>query len=225
MSNDPNQGGEEEFEAAEDRIAKIRQAGAAQPGSEGGYQQDLGEPDLEALSRARSRSRTLGGDTGGSAASSRAPARRPAARGNQALILIGGLVGIGILIVVIIVLVGMLGGGAKGFSLPFLSTATPTATATPAATVTPTVTPTATATKVAPNLALPPLTCIFQSGVGCFDYCNDPANKAECDSARAFVQAQGADPEKWLQCIASGPGANTGNPQTCLEDAWRANNP
>jgi hypothetical protein len=145
-------------------------------------------------------------------------------RGRQAILVIGGVVAIGVVIVLVLFLISTMSAGG-GISLPFLATATATPTATSTATPVPTETPTATPTKEAPALALPPLTCIFQSGAGCFDYCQQPENEGECNSARDFVTAQGADPAIWLNCIASGPGPNTGNPQKCLEDAWRTNNP
>jgi hypothetical protein len=142
----------------------------------------------------------------------------------SALTMIGGLVAVGILIVVVLVLVaGMVSGG--GIGIPLFATRTPTPTATPLATDTPTPTLTLTPTRTAPNLALPPLTCIFQSGTGCFDYCQEPANLNECNSARDFVRAQGADPEAWFRCLSPGPGPNQGNPQDCLRQAWYAANP
>jgi hypothetical protein len=88
-----------------------------------------------------------------------------------------------------------------------------------------TVEPSATPTRVAPSLNLPPLTCIFQSGPGCFDYCADPANQSECQAAYDFVEAQGADSALWISCIAPASGPNVGNPQDCLEQAWRSRNP
>jgi hypothetical protein len=140
----------------------------------------------------------------------------------QALTLIGGIVGVGVLIVVIIVLAaGALGG--NGIRLPGMATATPTATATPIATET--SIPSATPTKQAPNLALPPLTCIYQSGGGCFDYCQQAGNASECNSARSFIEAQGADFDAWMRCVSPGSGPNTGNPQDCLRQAWYSNNP
>lgn len=228
MGNDPYYPPNGEEETPEERIRRIREGGAAEPAPQPPVEE---EP---VVSRGRpSRSEQLREELtgrGSQAASSRARTQPAAAgapganRGRQAVLVIGGVVAIGVLIVLVIFLIGTMRGGG-GISLPFLATATSTPTATSTATPMPTETPTATATKEAPSLALPPLTCIFQSGVGCFDYCQQAENETECNSARDFVSAQGADPAVWLECIASGPGPNTGNPQKCLEDAWRANNP
>jgi hypothetical protein len=87
----------------------------------------------------------------------------------------------------------------------------------------PTETPTP--TRIAPVLNLPPLTCIFQSGMGCYDYCNDSANNAECQAAWDFVEAQEADPDVFFQCLGTQPGPNTGDAEECLKEAWRADNP
>jgi len=230
MGNDPYNPPSGEEETPEERIRRIREGGSAQPPSQP-------EPAIEEdpiLSSGRaSRSEQLrqeltgrGSQSAASQSGSRisSASTAPSNRGRQAIIVIGGVVAVGVLIVLVLFLISAMSGGG-GVSIPFLATATATPTATNTATPLPTETPTATPTKEAPALALPPLTCIFQSGVGCFDYCQQPANEGECNSARDFVTAQGADPFVWLDCIASGPGPNTGNPQKCLEDAWRANNP
>jgi hypothetical protein len=210
---------DEEREAAEDRIRRIREGSEPAPAPASPEEWDV--PSVEDVSRARGTARAarsaLGRDEG--YAAPRGAGGR--SRTSQAFIVIGGVVAIGVLILLIILLLGSLRGDG-GLRLPFGATDTPTgvpATATPAATETPTP------TRTAPNLSLPPLTCIFQSGAGCFDYCSDPANQTECNSAKDFVRAQGANPDAWLQCIAAGPGPNTGNPQQCLEDAWRQANP
>ena len=149
-------------------------------------------------------------------------------QGQQAVLLIGGVVLLGLLAVVVIVLLaGGLGGsgGGGGINLPFGATDTPTPTPTFTPSPTPTEAPTPTPTPPPPDLALPPLTCLFQSGVGCFDYCNDAANAAECTAASEFLQAQSVDPTVFFDCLSPGPGANQGNPQQCLADGWYAANP
>lgn len=226
MGGDPYNDAETERREAEERIRRIREGGAGHPPESGGPGADV---ESEALRRARERARRLreGLEEPVPPTPSRVTPPRPRGglgRTSQAFVVIGGVVAVGVVIVLIIALLASLSGG-RGISLPFLNTATPTATATPTETPTPPATDTPTPTKVAPNLALPPLTCIFQSGIGCYDYCQNPANAAECQSAKAFVQAQNADPDFWLNCIAPGPGPNVGNPQRCLEDAWRKLNP
>jgi len=231
MGNDQYYEPGDEQESAEDRIRRIREGGGTQPQPEPVYEE---EPVVSAgrASRADELRQEISGGRGSraAAASSRATTSSRASssggnRSRQALLVIGGVVAIGVIVVLVIVLISALGGGGGGISLPFGATDTPTPTATSTSTPMPTETPTATPTKEAPPLALPPLTCIFQSGVGCYDYCQAPENAGECNSARDFVTAQGADAEAWLQCIASGPGPNVGNPQKCLEEAWRIANP
>jgi hypothetical protein len=231
MSNSFYDGNEEEKYEADDRIGRIVGGGGGGSGSQN-YSTDasydssdpLGGSD--ALDRARSRLRGRGGQEqyADSDVTSKAQVRglpQKSARGTQALIVIGGIVALGVVVVLILFIAAPLltGGGGAGVQLPWVPTSTPTPTPTPLPT------PTPTPTKVAPALALPPLTCIFQSGTGCFDYCANAANTAECNSAKDFVRAQGADPDVWLKCIAAVSGPNTGDPQKCLEDAWRASNP
>jgi hypothetical protein len=223
MSDYEFYGGDEEREAAEDRIRRIREGGGATPEPAPSYDDGLGESGAAARARARvDKTRdAIGVGESQPVARSREGQKKTGGRGRQAVVVIGGIVAIGVLIVLIIFMIGSLRGGG---GLPFGATKTPTPTATPDSTATPLPTETPTPTREAPStLALPPLTCIFQSGEGCYDYCADSANQSECDSARDFVRAQGADPEFWLECIAPGPGPNEGNPQQCLEDAWRAN--
>lgn len=214
-----NEEGEDERAAAEDRIRRIRDGGAvggAEPAA------DLGEPEVanEVRSRARATRRALGLDEsdGEASQSSRTTqASGGTGRAGQGVIVIGGLVVIGVIIVLMILAVSALTG--RG------SVLTPaTETPIPTATVPPTETPPA-ATQAAPSLALPPLTCIFQSNVGCYDYCQATENADECQSARDFIEAQNADPDAWFECLAPGPGPNVGNPQACLEEAWHARNP
>lgn len=206
---------QDEFEAAEDRIRSIREGGGAEDeglgaAEAGGSRADRLRDSIDDEPQPR----------GG------APARRTTTnRGRQAVIVIGGLVAIGILIVLIIFLASSLFG--EGGGLPFLATATPTPTATSVPTATPTPTSTPTPTREAPSdLALPPLSCIFSSEAGgCFDYCQNPDNQAECASARDFIEAQNADADYWFECVAPGPGPNEGNPNECLKEAWREANP
>jgi len=217
-----------EADEARDRINRILRGGGS--GAEQPPVGDMDDPlgDSEALSRARARigsSRAnLGAEEPAADPFAASRARTPG-RANQALIVIGGVVGVGLLLVVVLALaVPALTGEGGGLSLPFLATATPTPTITP--TPTATATATATPTKTAPStLSLPNLTCIYQSDTGCLDYCNDAANTDECQGAKDFVSAQGADPDVWLQCVAPAAGPNLGEPLECLRDAWRANNP
>jgi len=204
-------GDRREPDEARSRIDRIRQGSGAeadQPADDAYYEEQPQVP-----------SRARGGR--GAPEPDYAPAR-PSGRGSQALIFIGAIVGIGVVVVLALALLSGVFGGGQGLSLPFLATATPLPTATFTPSPTPTETPTPTPTPPPPRLSLPPLTCIFQSGAGCFDYCGQAANKQECDGARDFVRAQGADPDFWLNCIAPSSGPNVGNPQQCLIDAWYA---
>lgn len=227
MYDDQFQNSEEEREAAQDRIDRIRGGGSPPPAAGRGLGAEadaFGDLEGDAISRVRERSRAARAALEDIEAPSRA--RTPAGRGARGAAMIAGIVVIGVVVIVVIILAAKLvGGGGGGLSLPFLATDTPTPTVTPTPTETALPTETATPTKEAPALALPPLTCIFQSGEGCYDYCQNPDNAGECDSAKEFIRAQGADPDVWLECLAPGPGPNQGNPQQCLEDAWRANNP
>lgn len=231
---------DDERDAAEDRIRRIRGQGQGQepepaPPPRDPYYDEPLDDDPPAISRARERARAArealarqGGLDEPPAPPSRvtgtvpvppaAPVPREAARSRQAFLIIGGLVVLGVLIVVFLAILSsfMPGGGIFGPPVP-------TVTPSPTPTETPTPTPEPTPTVPAPNLSLPPLTCIFQSGVGCFDYCQNPDNQSECESARSFIRAQGANPDVFFQCIAPGPGPNQGNAQDCLEEAWRAN--
>ncbi|MBN1429475.1 MAG: hypothetical protein JXB07_13965 [Anaerolineae bacterium] len=225
--NQYNDSGREADEARE-RINRILRGGGS--GAEQQSVEDMDDPlgGSEALSRARSRVRSSRANLGVEEPSEDpfAHSRARTSGGvNKAIIVIGGVVVAGVLLVLaLLVVVPLLTGGGGTIALPFLATATSTPTITPTATATATVTPTA--TKTAPStLQLPNLTCIYQSGTGCFDYCNDPANSDECQGAKNFVSAQAADPDVWLQCISPGSGANVGEPLECLRDAWRVKNP
>lgn len=232
MSDNQYNDSEEEAAEARDRINRILR-GSAGAGAEQPSQTDSGDllGDSEALDRARARLRPSRAGLGAEqypeqpVEPSRVSRGAAPARTQQALIVIGGVVAVGVLLVVVLLLVApLLSGQGGGITLPFFPTATPTPTITPTATVTPTITPTA--TKAAPStLSLPNLTCIYQSGTGCFDYCADAANAAECKAARDFISAQGANPDVWFQCVSPSSGPNVGNPLECLRNAWRANNP
>ena len=214
---------EDSPEAAQDRIARIRGQGGADQSTEYGRGVPAGgrasEPedsvDSPAVARARARGRAV--------LPAEEPERaRPTSRGARgsgarAVLIIGGLFVAGVVIVVAILFAsGLVGEGSSLFA-----TATPTPTDTP----TPTLTPTATLTPTVPALALPPLTCIVRSGQGCYDYCQDAAHQAECNAARDFLRTQGVDPDAWFDCASPGSGPNVGDPQVCLEQAWRAANP
>lgn len=234
---------EDERRAAEERIRRIREGGdqAASTGSSRATRPGL-DDSTESLSQARSRvqaareslevaeKRVRGGGRGSS--------QRPrssvsaGARSRQGMLVIGGVVVIGILIVVIIIMLSALFGGG---SLPgAAATPAPTATVPPTQTPLPTegaapttdpAAPTGSSTGGGLELALPPLACLHQEGASCYEYCQDPANQPDCDSARQFVRAQNADPDVWFNCVAPEPGPNAGDPEQCLEQAWQANNP
>jgi hypothetical protein len=200
MSNLPP---EEEQNAAENRIDAIRHgSGAANQPPPPPPQRARVEPP--ARGRVSRDSASVPADTG--------------MNRNRALMMIGGLVGVGILIVVVIVLLSSLGGGG---ALPFLATATPTATLTPTSTSTPTVTPTPTATPTPPNFTIPGLSCLFDNSVTCFDYCNQTVNTADCNEAKEAMSRQGIDANAWWQCVAPGPGVE-GNALECARKVWYA---
>jgi hypothetical protein len=146
--------------------------------------------------------------------------RSPAPRAQQAIMVVGGIVVLGIVVVAaIFLLANAAKPGGSPIAIPFLSTATSTPTNTP------TPTPTATPTPTVPPLQLPNLTCLVTSTTGCLDYCQNIDNLKECDQARDAVETQGADFTAFLKCLEPASGPNTGNPQTCLEDAYRAKHP
>lgn len=194
-----------EPDEAQSRIDRIR-GGSSQPAPQ---QPAYDEPEPTPRS---SRAGQVASQPSGGAA------RGGMGRGTQALLVIGGVVVIGILIVLALILIS---GPGSSISIFATETPTPTLTFTPTATSTPTATPTP--TPEPPELALPPFTCIFQSGTGCSDYCSDAENADECDQARSFIENQGADFDVWIQCVAPSSGPNTGNPQDCLIEAWYAN--
>ncbi len=232
---------EEERRAAEERIRRIREGGQPPADRSSGAAEPGLDDSSDALSEARSRVRAARESlevaeqrtrSGGRGSQRRAqPSVAAGGRSQQGMLVIGGVVVIGILIVVIIIMMSaLLGGGGSPLAAP--TTPEPSATAPSTATPVPTGAsptdsslPTSSSTGGGPELALPPLACLFQEGVGCFDYCQDAAHEVDCDSARQFVRAQNADPDVWLNCVASEPGPNTGDPQQCLEEAWQANNP
>lgn len=233
MGNDRNFGSEDEQEAAKRRIDDILGGGQAPAEPSGrAYEDALDDVESDAVSRARGRASSARARLGMEepAVEERVPRAgrvRPApgaSTGRRAIMIIGGVVGAGIVLLIIILLVAQALGG-QGITLPGFATATPTFTPTPPATETPTPTATFTPTRPAPELQLPPLTCIFQSGTGCTDYCNQAENTSECNAAREFIRAQGADPEAFFRCLSPGTGPNQGNPQDCLRQAWYARNP
>lgn len=140
--------------------------------------------------------------------------------GRRAGIVIGGLVLAGLLLVgVLMLLASMLGGGGSPLLAPLVPTATATLTLTPTVTATPTASPTP--TPEMPFIPLPPLACLTDERISCYDYCNGADNAEECDESRALLQQYGVDFDYWLRCVAPGPGPNIGDPLDCLEDAWR----
>jgi len=212
--------GEEEAAEANDRINRILGGGGAPDASpnvgSGGDPLGGDDPLAQRQFRSRTARSAYEDDQSAERPAGRAP-RQPAASGRRAIAIIGGVLVIGLLAVAAIVVVGGLTQGGS-VNLPFFPTATPTATMTPTATLTPTP------TKIAPNLQLPQLTCIFTSE-GCLNYCKLPANAAECQGAKDFIKAQGANADVWFECIAPESGQVGGEPKKCLEDAWRAQNP
>lgn len=230
----------EERRAAEDRIRRIREGGGTPEPAPEPVEDDFDtfEDEFEAPSRAGQRTRPtrpprdrIETDWDTAPEPPRRTARprdpfdavepAPARRSRQGMMIVGGLVVLGVMIVIFLLIISSFLGG--GPSLLSRATETMTPTVEPTATVPPTAAPTVTAQ--APNLALPPLTCIFQSGVGCFDYCQAAENAGECQSARSFIQAQAADPDVFFSCLGTAPGPNQGNPQDCLAEAWRAEQP
>jgi hypothetical protein len=228
--NDRNFNPDDEADAADRRIEDIVGGGRSAP-ARPEPAADFGDDfETDSVARARSRATSTRSRLGASDEPSRAQGRSTsmsagggtgAARNQKALLFIGGLVGAGILVVLIIVFAAQMFGGSGSGGLFGGPTATATATETPVATET----PIPTSTRVAPNLALPPLTCIFQSGTGCSDYCAQPANASECSSAKDFIRAQSADPDEFFRCVSPGPGPNQGDPQACLRQAWYKANP
>lgn len=221
MSSNQYDDSEEEAQEAQDRINQILGGGSGTD-SQQGYEEDPlgGTPRVQLRSRA-ARS-ALGVDDrqqGQMPSRQGSGGRAPAGRARQALVVIGGIVALGVLVVAAIFGVAMLNSRGGSIALPFFPTATPTFTPTPL----PTSTPTPTATV--PPLQLPNLTCLVQTTTGCLDYCQTLDNLKECDQARSQVEAQGADFTVFLKCVAPAPGPNTGNPQKCLEDAYRARHP
>lgn len=222
---------DEEQDEAQRRIDDIRRGGGAAPIPPKRVDIEPLDDDYEidAVQRARSRAQQtrarLGlADDGAPEDSKRrmAPSRGGIPRPTQqALIWIGGLVGVGLLIVVLIIITAQMLGRGGNVTVPGLATEeTPAVTDTPAVTST-----TAAPTRVVPQLFLPSLNCIFQAGGGCSDYCSQPANVSTCAGAKSFVEQQGVSWEFWLNCVSPGPGPNTGDPQQCMRDGWLANNP
>jgi hypothetical protein len=216
--------GEEEAAEAQNRIDQILGGGGAgqqspqqQPQQDASYTDDpLGGPPRVEL-RSRAARSALGYDQPQAAQGRQRPRQSgPAPRAQQAILVVGGILALGVVVVVVIVLLASaLKPGAAPIALPFVSTATPTPTETPTPTVTPTPEPTI------PPLQLPNLTCLVQSQTGCLDYCQNTDNLTECAQAKAVVENEGGDFTAFLKCLEPVTGANTGNPQTCLENAYR----
>ena len=219
---------EEEAAEAQDRINQILGGGGSsqqnqqQPQQDESYSEPYTDDPLGGTPRVELRSRAarqaLGYDDQQQSGQGRQRQRQPGAapRAQQAIVVVGGILAVGVVVVIVIILIANLAkpGGAP-ISLPFSATATPTPTDTPTATITPIPTPTI------PPLQLPNLTCLVQSQTGCLDYCQNVANLKECDQARDTVETQGADFTAFLKCLQPAAGPNTGNPQSCLETAYR----
>lgn len=202
----------DEHDAADSRIDRIRGRGEQQP-ARPIADDDLGGFDDEVTARPRA-GRAVFSDADDVYVVEDDDAPGPASPMSGAFLLIGGLVVFGLAMVILLMLFR---GGSLGSILPFGATATPTMTPTPTFTPTPTLTPTpsATPTPEVPFLPLPPLACAY-TAVDCQVYCQDAANVEECADSRAFVEAQDADFDYWLTCMAEGT-----DPQTCMEEAWR----
>jgi hypothetical protein len=200
---------EEEREAAEDRIRRIREGGEHPP-----------EPQPQ-----RGRARLDDDYIDDEPLRPRADPVRAARRAEdqferrRALGLMGAMVGV-VLIVVLLLVILWAVFTPGGLSLPFLATETPTPTPVPTATPTPTLTPTPTVTPTPtlPVLSVPSLECAFDPSVSCIDYCAEAANADACAEARAVIAGQGADADYWFECVSS----STGDPRICMEEAWRA---
>ena len=225
---------DDEASEAEDRIERIRKGRgqASQPVDSGGVFDDSYESEQVVQSRSRAeRVRQVLGESPDAVSGklgrsqSRAGTQQQSGSGmSPAMLFVVGLLAIVGLLIVILLVASASGGG---FSLPSIFLPADTPTPTPTITPSPTATeePTATPTQEVPrNLGLPPLECLY-TGSGCYDYCQDPANQTDCTGAREFLVRERVDPDTWFNCVAPGPGANVGNPQQCLEDAWRAANP
>lgn len=208
-------GSDEEREAAEERIRRIR-------GGDSGTSQ---QP--EPIERGDSLDDVVQSRAHPSKAAERWEderfRRQERVERRRALNLVWVLLGLVGVVAILLALVWLWINPAAGFSLPFMATATPTYTPTPTVTPTPTLTPTpsATPTPEIPFLPLPPLTCAFQAGTSCATYCADAANTEECTQARDFVTAEDADAEYWLSCVDEAGK----DPQTCMEEAWLQANP
>jgi hypothetical protein len=193
---------DEEREAAEDRIRRIRESGGERPP----------EPQPQ-----RGRARLDDDYIEDEPIRPRADPVRSARRvenqieRRRALGLVGAMVGV-VLVVVLLLVILWAVFTPGGLSLPFLATETPTPT--PTLTPTPTVTPTPTL----PVLSVPSLECAFDPSVSCIDYCAEAANADACEEARAMIVRQNADADYWFECVSS----STGDPRICMEEAWRA---
>jgi hypothetical protein len=213
---------DDEASEAQDRIERIRHGSKPQGGEEGGLDDSLASEQIaQSRSRAQRVRETLGESSG---TVSRREGAQSGTGMSPAMLFIVGLLGI-VALLIVILLVASAGGGGLSlpsfFEPPATETPTPTITPSPTATEEPSPTPTQ---EVPRNLGLPPLECLY-TGPGCYDFCQNSDNQADCEGAREFLSRQRVDPDTWFNCVAPGPGENVGNPQECLEDAWRAANP
>jgi hypothetical protein len=211
---------DDEASEAQDRIDRIRRGG--KPQVDDSFDN---ERVVESRSRIQRVRETLEeAESGASRGRSAQPGEQPSAGISPAYLFVAGLLGIIALLIVILLIASASSGNPilpSLFQPAETETPTPTITPSPAPTETPSPSPTV---DIPRNLGLPPLECLY-SGPGCYDFCQDPSNRVECDSAREFLSRQRIDPDTWFNCVAPGPGANVGNPQKCLEEAWRAANP
>lgn len=203
--SDPYSYSDDEREAAEDRIRRIREGGGeppAQPQQGRARLDDYDEPIRPRADPVRSVQRV-----------------EDQVERRRAFGLIGAMVGV-ILVVGLLLVVLWVIFTPGGLSLPIFATETPTPTPIPTATPTPTPspTPTVTPTPTLPVLSVPSLECAFDASISCLDYCAEPANADACEEARAVIIRQNADADFWFECVSS----STGDPRTCMEEAWRA---
>jgi hypothetical protein len=211
MSDQYSNNPDDEREAAEDRIRRIRDGGGEAPP----------EPEPQPRGRARLDDDYVEDEP----IRPRADAVRSARRAEdeverrRAFGLVGAMVGV-VLVVALLLVILWAVFTPGGLSLPIFATATPTPTPIPTATPTPTPTPTPTVTPTPtlPVLSVPSLECAFDPSISCADYCAEPANVDICEEARAVIIEQNADADYWFECVSSG----TGEPRTCMEEAWRA---
>jgi hypothetical protein len=213
----------DEARQAQDRIDHIRQGGKPQLVDDGAAFESYDNPHIaQARSRAQGVRLTVAESSGAVVRRKRAQSGlQPGGMRSLAVPYIAGH------LVIVALLAGIYltekwSGGNLSWPLP----SQPTAAETP----TPTIEPTPTVIEASPpthevlhNLAYPPLDCLH-TRPGCYDFFKDPDNRLIYASAREFLSSQRVDPDTWFNCVAPGPGAPIGDPQMCLEEAWRAAN-